>query len=42
MSDLRGFTAMCERSSPEEVISMLNLYLGNMANLVLKYQGTAD
>ncbi|MCP3961670.1 MAG: adenylate/guanylate cyclase domain-containing protein [bacterium] len=42
MSDLRGFTALCERSSPEVVIRMLNVYLGKMADLVLKYQGTVD
>ncbi len=42
MSDLRGFTALCERSTPETVIRMLNVYLGNMADLVLKYQGTVD
>jgi len=42
MSDLRGFTSLCERSSPEIVISMLNKYLGTMADLVLKHKGTVD
>ena len=42
MSDLRGFTSMCERSTPEQVIGILNHYLGTMANIVLKYQGTVD
>ncbi len=42
MSDLRGFTSLCERSTPESVIQMLNVYLGKMADLVLKHQGTVD
>ncbi|MBF0383823.1 MAG: response regulator [Magnetococcales bacterium] len=40
MSDLRGFTAIGERFSPEEVISMLNMYLETMTEVILKYQGT--
>ena len=42
MSDLRGFTSLCERSSPEEVISMLNKYLGTMADTVIKHGGMVD
>jgi adenylate cyclase len=41
-SDLRGFTALSERSSPEEVIKVLNLYLGYMADVITQYQGTID
>lgn len=41
-SDLRGFTATCERLPPEEVIKVLNFYLGYMADVVTKYQGTID
>jgi adenylate cyclase len=41
-SDLRGFTALSERLSPEEVIKVLNLYLGCMADVITQYQGTID
>ncbi|WP_013320338.1 CHASE2 domain-containing protein [Gloeothece verrucosa] len=41
-SDLRGFTATSERISPEEVIKIINLYLGHMADVITKYQGTID
>lgn len=41
-SDLRGFTALSERLSPEEVIKVLNLYLRYMADVITQYQGTID
>jgi adenylate cyclase len=41
-SDLRGFTALSERLSPEEVIHILNLYLEYMADVINYYQGTID
>ncbi len=41
-SDLRGFTALSERLSPEEVIKILNFYLGYMADVITDYQGTID
>ncbi len=41
-SDLRGFTAFSERLSPEEVIKVLNFYLGYMADIITKYGGTID
>lgn len=41
-SDLRGFTAISERSQPEEVITILNIYLEFMANIIAKYQGTIN
>ncbi|MGH2415137.1 MAG: adenylate/guanylate cyclase domain-containing protein, partial [Microcystaceae cyanobacterium] len=41
-SDLRGFTATCERLSPEEVVKILNFYLGHMADVITKHQGTID
>ncbi|MBF0454563.1 MAG: response regulator [Magnetococcales bacterium] len=40
MTDLRGFTAMGERMTPEEVISMLNLYLGTMTEIIHRHKGT--
>ncbi|MGD1910886.1 MAG: CHASE2 domain-containing protein [Rivularia sp. (in: cyanobacteria)] len=41
-SDLRGFTATSERLPAEEVIKIINLYLGYMADVITEYQGTID
>lgn len=41
-SDLRGFTALSERLPPEEVIKILNFYLGYMADVITSYRGTID
>jgi class 3 adenylate cyclase/HAMP domain-containing protein len=40
MTDLRGFTSIGERLPPEEVITMLNIYLETMTEIILKYNGT--
>jgi class 3 adenylate cyclase len=42
MSDLRGFTSVAERLGPEQVVTMLNHYLGTMADVIMKYRGTID
>jgi adenylate cyclase len=42
MSDLRGFTAISERMPAEDVVSMVNIYLETMTDVILKYQGTID
>ncbi|MEO8844652.1 MAG: adenylate/guanylate cyclase domain-containing protein [Kofleriaceae bacterium] len=42
MSDLRGFTAMAERMKPAEVLTVLNHYLGTMADIIMDYGGTID
>lgn len=42
MSDLRGFTDMSERISPEVVVSLLNRYLERMVAVIEKYEGTID
>jgi class 3 adenylate cyclase/AmiR/NasT family two-component response regulator len=42
MSDLRGFTAMADRYTPEQVVRVLNNYLGAMADLIVAHQGTID
>src|SRR5262249_44493117 len=42
MSDLRGFTALAERLSPEEAVTFLNGYLQTMVDLILHYHGTID
>ena len=40
MTDLRGFTAIGERLQPEKVLSMLNMYLEVMTEIILRYNGT--
>jgi adenylate cyclase len=42
MSDLRGFTAMAERMKPEQVLTVLNHYLGTMADIIMDHNGTID
>lgn len=42
MSDLRGFSAMSERLAPEQVVRVINNYLGTMADVVLAHDGTID
>ena len=42
MADLRGFTAMSDRYPPEQIVRMLNNYLGAMAEIITGYQGTID
>ena len=39
MADLRGFTQMCEKVSPEDVISMLNLHFSKMIAVIEKFEG---
>jgi len=41
-ADIRGFTALSEKLSPHEVVAMLNAYLGEMTESVLKQKGTLD
>lgn len=41
-SDVRGFTTFSEKHSPEEVVSILNEYLGEMSHLILESDGTLD
>lgn len=42
MSDLRGFTSLCERLPPETIVSLLNGYFGAMTEIVLSHGGTID
>lgn len=42
MTDLRGFTSLSERLPPEQVVTILNRYLGSMIEVIGKYQGTID
>ncbi|MDI7261455.1 MAG: adenylate/guanylate cyclase domain-containing protein [Thermodesulfobacteriota bacterium] len=41
-SDIRGFTTFSERHTPEEVVAMLNEYLGEMTEVIFHWDGTLD
>jgi adenylate cyclase len=41
-SDIRGFTAMSERRSAQQIVDMLNQYFELMVEVVFKYEGTLD
>ena len=41
-SDIRGFTTLSEKLSPEEVVSVLNPYLEAMTRVIEKFGGTVD
>ncbi len=41
-SDVRGFTTISEKLSPEELVQLLNDYLSEMTELIIQYRGTID
>lgn len=41
-SDIRGFTSISEKYSPEDVVAILNEYLGEMTEIIFKWDGTLD
>lgn len=42
VADLRGFSAISERLPPEQVVTILNHYLGAMSDTVTYYHGTIN
>lgn len=42
ISDVRGFSSLCERLSPEQVVTILNIYLGGMAEVIERYRGSIN
>ena len=41
-SDIRGFTAISETISPEELVTIINEYFNLMSRVILEYKGTID
>ena len=41
-SDIRGFTTISEKLTPEELVHLLNEYLTAMTDIVFKYEGLLD
>jgi len=41
-TDIKGFSSLSEKVSPEKLVSILNEYLTLMSNIILEYQGTID
>jgi len=42
MSDIRGFTTLSEHLAPDQVVTLLNRYLGAMTDIIMAHQGTID
>lgn len=41
-SDIRGFTSISEKLSPEELVHLINEYLTEMTKIILEHKGTVD
>lgn len=42
ISDIRGFSALSEELPPEQLVTLLNLYLGRMADIIVQYEGVIE
>ncbi len=41
-SDIRGFTSLSEKSTPEQVVELLNAYFTEQAEVIFRQEGTLD
>ena len=41
-SDIQGFTGISEKLTPSELVELLNEFLTEMTNIILKYEGLVD
>jgi len=41
-SDVQGFTSISEKLTPHELVELLNEFLTEMTNIILKHEGTVD
>ncbi len=41
-SDVQGFTSISEKLAPKELVELLNEFLTEMTDIILKYEGTVD
>lgn len=41
-SDVAGFSTISEKLSPEDLVLLLNEYLSEMTDIIMKYEGTVD
>jgi predicted ATPase/class 3 adenylate cyclase/tRNA A-37 threonylcarbamoyl transferase component Bud32 len=42
MADLRGFTPLTDRLPPENIVSIVNNFLGEMTEIIFRYEGTIN
>ena len=42
MADIRNFSWICENHEPEQVVQLLNNYLGALSSVVMAHNGTVD
>jgi len=41
-ADVRGFTSLSEKESPEKIVALLNRYHGKMTDIIFEHNGTID
>ena len=41
-SDVEGFSSISEKLTPQQLVSLLNEYLSEMTDILLRYEGTVD